>query len=102
MSGRHRTGNNRHFRHRFWWRALHRTLVVSAALFMLAELTVVAVSVVRPSRAKAATASPGQGFTVTAGDLHYIMKQIKIAERHSATRTASNPCGTLVGPDPDQ
>src|SRR4029078_12142917 len=26
----------------------------------------------------------------------------KIAEHHSATLTASNPCGTLVGPGPDQ
>ena len=44
-----------------------------------------------------AVAPVGQGFTVTAGDLSYILKQIKISERHAATRTASNPCGTLVG-----
>jgi len=30
------------------------------------------------------------------------MKQIKISEHHAATYTASNPCGTLVGPGPDQ
>jgi len=102
MSGRHRTGNNRHFRHRFWWRALHRTAVATALLFLVAEVAVVAVSSVRPQRALAAPAPPGEGFTVTAGDLHFIMKQIKIAEHHSATLTASNPCGTLVGPGPDQ
>jgi len=68
----------------------------------VAEVAVVAVSSVRPQRALAAPAPPGEGFTVTAGDLHFIMKQIKIAEHHSATLTASNPCGTLVGPGPDQ
>ena len=102
MSGRNRTGNNRHFRHRFWWRALHRTAAATALLFLVAEVAVVAVSSVRPQRAQAAQAPPGEGFTVTAGDLHFIMKQIKIAEHHSATLTASNPCGTLVGPGPDQ
>src|SRR4051794_4972796 len=71
-------------------------------LFVVAEIAAVAVSTVRPSRAQAAPAPAGQGFTVTAGDLHFIMKQIKIAEHHSATLTASNPCGTLVGPGPDQ
>jgi hypothetical protein len=45
-----------------------------------------------------AAAPPGAGFTVTAGDLSFILKQIKISERHAATLTASNPCGTLVGP----
>ena len=90
MSGRHRTGNNRHFRHRFWWRALHRTAVATALLFLVAEVAVVAVSSVRPQRAQAAQAPPGEGFTVTAGDLHFIMKQIKIAEHHSATLTASD------------
>src|SRR3954451_13281617 len=54
------------------------------------------------STARAAVAPTGQGFTVTAGDLHFILHQIQIAEHHSATFTAANPCGTLVGPDPDQ
>src|SRR5262245_7977883 len=51
----------------------------------------------------------GAGFTVTAGDLSFILKQIKIAEAHSATRTSDSPCGTLVArpgdgilPDTDQ
>jgi Ca2+-binding RTX toxin-like protein len=51
----------------------------------------------------AATAAPiGNGFVVTAGDLDFILKQIKISERHSATLTPTNPCGTLVGPAVDQ
>src|SRR3954470_23776271 len=102
MSGRHRTGINRYFRHRFGWRAFHKAVAVSAMLFVVAEIAAVAVSTVRPSRAQAAPAPAGEGFTVTAGDLHFIMKQIRIAEHHSATLTASNPCGTLVGPGPDQ
>src|SRR3954451_21194862 len=44
----------------------------------------------------------GNGFTVTPGDLSFILKQIKIAEHHAATATPANPCGTLVGPAPDQ
>jgi len=48
--------------------------------------------------ASAAVAPPGAGFSVTPGDLRYILKQIKISERHAATLTASNPCGTLIGP----
>src|SRR5438067_3995892 len=44
----------------------------------------------------------GNGFTVTPGDLAFILKQIKIAEHHAATATPANPCGTLVGPGPDQ
>ncbi|NUR05768.1 MAG: choice-of-anchor D domain-containing protein [Nocardioidaceae bacterium] len=50
----------------------------------------------------AAVAPVGNGFVVTAGDLSFILKQIKIAERHSATLTPANPCGTLVGPAADQ
>src|SRR5262249_56807152 len=37
-----------------------------------------------------------------AGDLQFILQQIKIAERHANTLTASDPCGTLVGPGPNQ
>src|SRR3954464_4892337 len=51
---------------------------------------------------RGAVAPVGQGFTVTAGDLSFILKQIKIAEHHAATATASNQCGTLVGPGPNQ
>ena len=96
MSGRNRTGNTRLLRHRFWWRAFHRTVAVSAMLFLIAEVAVVAVSSVRPSRAKAATPPTGQGFTVTTGDLKFILKQINIAEQHSASLSPGHPCDTLV------
>ncbi|MDT4928195.1 MAG: hypothetical protein QOF92_1062, partial [Pseudonocardiales bacterium] len=52
--------------------------------------------------AGAAPAPVGQGFTVTTGDLAFILKQIKISERHAATATPADPCGTLVGSGPDQ
>ena len=73
MSGRNRTGSTRLLRHRFWWRAFHRTVAVSAMLFLVAEIAVVAVSGVRPSRATAAQAPTGSGFTVTPGDLAFIL-----------------------------
>ncbi|MFM2078815.1 MAG: hypothetical protein RJA49_2705, partial [Actinomycetota bacterium] len=58
----------------------------------------------------------GQGFTITPSDLAFILKQIKIAERHSRSiahtepTQAANPdpindpeyCQSLVGPNPDQ
>ena len=44
----------------------------------------------------------GEGFTVVPADLAFILKQIKIAEHHAATLTPADPCGTLVGPGPDQ
>lgn len=53
--------------------------------------------------AQAATAPVGQGFTVSAADLAYILRQIKIAEAHVAnTTSATGPCGALIGPGPDQ
>ena len=53
--------------------------------------------------ATAALAAPvGQGFNLNASDLRFILKQIKIAEQHAATRTDANPCGTLLGPGPNQ
>ncbi|MDD0858232.1 peroxidase family protein [Arthrobacter alpinus] len=52
----------------------------------------------------AATAAPiGSGFTVTASDLAYILKQIKIAEAHVANTTSTTgPCGALIGTGPNQ
>ncbi len=47
-------------------------------------------------------AAVGEGFTVSASDLAYILKQIKISERHAATLTPANPCGTLLGSAADQ
>ena len=62
----------------------------------------VAVAIAIPTTglmAPSASAAPGPvgaGFTVTTGDLSFILKQIKIAERHAATRDAAHPCSTLV------
>jgi Ca2+-binding RTX toxin-like protein len=64
----------------------------------------------------AATITPtaqivGQGFVVTPADLAFILKQIRIAERHSvAYLSGTNPdpvgdpayCQSMIGPDPDQ
>ena len=58
----------------------------------------------------------GQGFTVTPSDLAFILKQIKISERHSAAIEGSDPsipanpspttdpayCSALLGPGADQ
>ena len=54
------------------------------------------------SPAQGDVAPVGQDFVVTAGDLSFILKQIKISERHAHTFTADNPCGTLVGSAPNQ
>ncbi len=55
-----------------------------------------------PPRALGVSAPTGQGLTITPGDLSFILKQIKIAEHHAATLTPADPCGTLVGPGPNQ
>ena len=48
--------------------------------------------------ANAVVAPVGQGFAVTASDLSFILKQIKIAEAHVANTTSTTgPCGALVG-----
>ncbi|NUO90790.1 MAG: heme peroxidase [Dermatophilaceae bacterium] len=58
---------------------------------------VIPVAMLVPSvSTQAAPAPVGNGFVVTAGDIGFILKQIKIAELHASTLTASNPCGTLV------
>jgi Ca2+-binding RTX toxin-like protein len=44
----------------------------------------------------------GQGFTVTAADLEYILKQIKIAEHHAVLATPADPCAGLLGTGPNQ
>ncbi|MEA2623463.1 MAG: hypothetical protein QOH61_2373, partial [Chloroflexota bacterium] len=80
-----------------------RTFLLLGALACAAAAMVFTGSPVnQTSAASAASAPVGSGFTVTAGDLSFILKQIKIAERHSATLSPGNPCGTLVGSDVDQ
>jgi hypothetical protein len=63
---------------------------------LTAVLVSVGLTVSTVPLAHAAAAPTGSGFTVTSGDLAFILKQIKISERHATTLTASNPCGTLV------
>jgi Ca2+-binding RTX toxin-like protein len=82
------------------WQARAR---VGLALASVALLAVAAGLGIARSTASAGTSQlVGSGFTVTPGDLKFILKQIKIAEHHAATLTPANPCGTLVGPGPDQ
>lgn len=77
-------------RARRWWSGLVAVLLAGTAW----------VGSVPPS---AAVPGPvGAGFTVTAGDLSFILRQIRIAERHANTLTATEPCGTLVGTGPNQ
>ena len=76
-----------------------KTLLLLAAFACAVAAMVFAGPPARTTPAAHAAAGPvGNGFTVTAGDLAFILKQIKIAERHAATLTPANPCGTLVGP----
>ena len=51
-------------------------------------------------QAKAAVAPVGNGFTVTPADLAFILKQIKIAERHSRAFVGNPEPGTPLNPDP--
>ncbi len=52
----------------------------------------------------------GEGFTVTPADLSFILKQIKIAEAHSAALAAQGPgpstdpvrCQSMIGTGPNQ
>src|SRR3954466_13182136 len=81
------------------WRTQAKIAVALASVALLA--TIAGLGVARRANAGVRNVV-GNGFTVTPGDLQFILKQIKIAERHAATATPANPCGTLVGPGPDQ
>ena len=54
-------------------------------------------AVVATTPASAVPAPVGQGFSVTATDLSFILKQIRVAERHTRTLTTEEPCATLIG-----
>lgn len=71
---------------------IHRWWSIAMLVALLSSLVVL----------PASAATVGQGFVVTPADLAFILKQIKISERHAATLTPANPCGTLVGSGPDQ
>lgn len=74
-----------------------RTLAALTSLVMLSSLGL-------PLAAAPAQAAPvGQGFTVTASDLAFILRQIKIAEAHVRNTTSeTGPCGALLGAGPDK
>ena len=94
------TAHTESFRSATAGRRRRRATSVIATLAVAAATVLQAVVATAP--AGAVQAAPGAGFTVTAGDLTFILKQIRISERHSATLTATNPCGTLVGPNANQ
>jgi len=71
-----------------------RRLVAAVSAGLLAAGLAAATLTTTP--AQAATGPVGQGFTVTPSDLAFILKQIKISERHAKTLTPTKPCGTLV------
>ncbi len=62
---------------------------------LAATSAVLLVSTLAPASlllAPQATAAPvGAGFQLDRADLEFILKQIKISERHIVTRTAENP-----------
>src|SRR3954452_16488947 len=78
-----------------------RRVVATVSAFVIPSALIVQMGGVAPSNAAGATV--GQGFTVTASDLSYILKQIKIAENHvDKTTSATGPCGALLGTGPNQ
>src|SRR3954452_19452226 len=88
---------NRHAAH--GWRTQAKVGVALVSIALLAAAA--GLGVARSAKAGVSNVV-GSGFTVTPGDLSFILKQIKIAEHHAATATPANPCGTLIGPGPDQ
>ncbi|WP_457204997.1 peroxidase family protein, partial [Nocardioides sp. P5_C9_2] len=70
-----------------WWVSMGSALAIPASFIIPIGFA---------PAAEAAPAAVGQGFTVTPSDLAYILKQIKIAEKHVADTTpATGPCGAL-------
>src|SRR3954452_7141030 len=77
-----------------------------AAFLMLSLMAVVGLTtkpaLAGPEPVFTNKAPDGEGFTLTPGDLKFILRQIKISERHATTATRENPCETLVGPGTNQ
>src|SRR2546423_263392 len=76
------------------WRAGTKVGLALASVVVLAA--VAGLGIARGTASAGVSNVVGSGFTVTTGDLVFILKQIKIAEEHAATLTPANPCGTLV------
>ena len=85
-------------------RSRRRLLMRPAAYAVLAAVVCLAAATLpsqgRSDQAKAAAGPVGNGFTVTPADLAFILKQIKIAERHSRAFQGNPDPGTPVNPDP--
>src|SRR3954454_6218143 len=81
-----------------WFSILRRTKRAGMSLGIVLAVSGVLAGAVAlvPNPASAVVGPTGAGFTITPGDLAFILKQIKISERHAATMTPANPCGTLV------
>src|SRR6476646_808322 len=85
-------------------RSRRRLLRRPAAYAVLAAVVCLAAATLpsqgRSDQAKAAAGPVGNGFTVTPADLAFILKQIKIAERHRRAFMGTPDPGTPVNPDP--
>ena len=80
------------------WRTKAKVGIALSSVLVLAAAA--GLGIARNSASASVSHVVGSGFTITPGDLSFILKQIKIAEHHAATATPANPCGTLVGPGP--
>ena len=67
-----------------------------------AAAVAVITSLFTPWATAPADAAVGQGFNLNLSDIRFILKQVKIAEAHAASRTDENPCGTLLGTGANQ
>ncbi len=74
-----------------------RSVGAAAAAFAM-----LGTSLVTGAELPAHAAHVGQGFTVTASDLSFIVAQIKIAENHASLATPEDPCAGLLGTGPNQ
>jgi Ca2+-binding RTX toxin-like protein len=86
-AGRHARPHARHSR-----RAAHGVLTRPTKLVAALSAMLLPIALGLPNiAANAAVAPVGQGFTVTPGDLAFILKQIKIGERHSRAFLGTDP-----------
>src|SRR4051812_45247131 len=74
-------------------RSRRRRGTATVAALVATSLTMLGIAALPSS---AALGPVGNGFTVTAGDLSFILKQIKIAERHSTTYDSTHVCSTML------
>ena len=85
-------------------RSRRRLLMRPAAYAVLAAAVCLAAATLpsqgKSDQAKAAAGPVGSGFVVTPADLAFILKQIKVAERHSRAFQGNPDPGTPVNPNP--